>query len=223
MKIGITFPMHWSDEFRPRGYEFSKRVIDSMNQHIQGDFKIYVVDNGSQYKSDTNTFKNVEYTFIEDQIIGGITHAYNVGIHNAYKDNCDIIIVASDDLIINDSINKFIKYINNDTDHIDSIYGPLSDGLLGGHQLSNNIRGDNVDVIDVINGFLFAFTKQHYEKYRSTESTYFDENKINKWGGQESQFEFNRNKGAKCKVLNFCWIHHEKQRGWKKLYTMYKN
>jgi hypothetical protein len=30
------------------------------------------------------------------------------------------------------------------------------------------------------------------------------------------QFITNVNKGAKCIVLNFCWLMHDKQRGWKK-------
>lgn len=215
MKVGITAPMHWSDEFRPRGDEFIKKMTIAINNHVKYDFKIYIIDNGSQYKSDIYEYKNVHYTKIDNQTLGGITHAYNVGIHNAYKNECDIIIVTSDDVFMNDSINKFINYIQNDTENLNSIYGPLTNGSLGGCQFALE-AGTGVSVVPVINGFTFAFTKQHYEKYRSTECTYFNELKINKWAGQESQFEENVSNGCKCKVLNFCWIEHDKQRGWKK-------
>ena len=46
--------------------------------------------------------------------------------------------------------------------------------------------------------------------------TYLNEQVINKWHEQENQFITNVNKGAKCKVLNFCWLLHDKQRGCKK-------
>lgn len=215
MKIGITAPMHWSDEFRPRGNEFIKKMTDSINNSVKYEFIIYIIDNGSQYPSNINEYKNVNYTKIQDQSIGGITHAYNVGIDLAYKDGCDIIIVTSDDVFMNESINNFIDYICNDPDSLNSIYGPLTNGSLGGPQRANSAR-TGVSIVPLINGFTFAFTKQHYEKYRATDFTYFNELKINKWAGQESQFEENVLKGCKCKVLNFCWLEHDKQRGWTK-------
>lgn len=215
MKIGFTAPMHWSDEFRPRGDEFIKKMTNSINDYVKYNFVNYIIDNGSQYSSNINQYKNVHYTKIQDQSIGGITHAYNVGIYTAYKDNCDIIVVTSDDVFMNDSINKFIEYISNDSENLDCIYGPLTKGSLGGPQLSSEAKS-GVITVPLINGFTFAFTRSHYEKYRSTNSTYFNELEIGKWAGQESQFEKNVLKGCKCKILNFCWLEHDKQRGWKK-------
>lgn len=215
MKIGITAPMHWSDQYRARGNEFIKKMVDSINGSIKYDHVIYVIDNASQYKSDIHTYPNVDYTYIEDQSIGGITHAYNVGIYKAFKDECDIIIVTSDDVEFNHTINKFIGYISRDSESLDSMYGPVTNGVLTNDQKSNG-PGMGIKQLPVLNGFTFAFTRQHYEKYRPTKDTYLNEQVINKWHGQENQFITNVNKGAKCKVLNFCWLMHDKQRGWRK-------
>lgn len=215
MKIGITAPMHWSDKFRVKGNDFIKKMTDSINKSVKYDHTIYVVDNSSQYKSDIYTYPNVNYTFIEDQSIGGITHAYNVGIHKAYADTCDIIIVTSDDVEFNHTINNFVEFISKDPDSLNCIYGPLTNGVLSQEQKSNGPK-TGITYLKVLNGFTFAFTRQHYEKYRVTEDTYLNEEKINKWHGQENQFIENTKRGAKCKVLNFCWLMHDKQRGWKK-------
>jgi len=215
MKIGITAPMHWSSNYRVKGNDFIKKMVNSINSSVKYDYSIYVIDNGSQYKSDIHTYPNVNYTFIEDQSIGGITHAYNVGIHKVYTDNCDIIIVTSDDVEFNDTINKFVEYISRDSESLDCIYGPVTNGVITNDQLS---RAPDIGIkqLPVLNGFTFAFTRQHYEKYRPTKDTYLNEQVINKWAGQEDQFITNVNKGAKCKVLKFCWLMHDKQRGWKK-------
>jgi hypothetical protein len=68
---------------------------------------------------------------------------------------------------------------------------------------------------------MFGFTKEHYHKYKFNDICYFNKNnKYNEgdgiWGGQEGQFIENCEKGAICKIVNFCWVDHNKQRGWKK-------
>ena len=100
MKIGITVAMHWSDELRPDGDIFIKKLVNSINDVITCDKIIYVVDNASQYQSDILTYLNVKYFKIEDQSIEGITGAWNQGIYNAINDGCDIIINTNDDIII---------------------------------------------------------------------------------------------------------------------------
>ena len=61
MKIGITVTMHWSDEFRPAGDVFIKKLVNSINDVITCDKVIYVVDNASQYPSNILTYSNVKY------------------------------------------------------------------------------------------------------------------------------------------------------------------
>lgn len=45
MKIGISVAMHWSDELRPNGDEFIKKLVNSINDHIIYEKSIYVIDN----------------------------------------------------------------------------------------------------------------------------------------------------------------------------------
>ena len=73
---------------------------------------------------------------------------------------------------------------------------------------------------DVPNGFCFAMTNEHYDKYRFKYNKYFNiNNKYNngdgKWGGQEGQFVENSKKGLTSLIVNECWLPHAKVRGWK--------
>jgi hypothetical protein len=220
MKIGITVAMHWSDEFRPAGDIFIKKLVNSINDVITCDKVIYVVDNASQYPSNILTYSNVKYFKIEDQSIEGITGAWNRGIYNAINDGCDIIINTNDDIIFNNSVNKFIGHINTDPKSINTIYSPLTNGVFVDSQFSNGPK-EGVQLTRNIGGFMFGFTKEHYHKYKFNDICYFNKNnKYNEgdgiWGGQEGQFIENCEKGAICKIVNFCWVDHNKQRGWKK-------
>lgn len=226
MKIGFVVTMHWSDKLRPNGKNYIINFIESTINSLNYDFTIYVIDNESEHRIDFSNYKNVKYTRIDDQSIKGITGAWNRGIYLAYLDNCDIIINCNDDLTINTTINDFIKEISNDEDSLNIVYGPLSNGILSGPQQSDEIK-KGISYTDVLNGFLFGMTKQHYEKYRYKENTYFNkDNKHNggdgKWGGQEGQFLENTERGLKCKIINFCWIAHKKERGWKNAKGYYK-
>lgn len=225
MKIGITVAMHWSDELRPYGDIFIKKLVNSINDVITCDKIIYVVDNASQYRSDILTYLNVKYFKIEDQSIEGITGAWNQGIYNAINDGCDIIINTNDDIIFNNSVNKFIDHINTDPKSTNTIYSPLTNGVFVENQKSDGPK-EGVQLTRNIGGFMFGFTKEHYHKYKFNDICYFNKNnKYNEgdgvWGGQEGQFMENCDKGAICKILNFCWVDHNKQRGWTKAKRIY--
>lgn len=226
MKIGFVVTMHWSDKLRPNGKDYILNFIESVILNLKYNYCIYVIDNESQYKVDFSNYKNLKYIRIDDQSIEGITGAWNLGINLAYEDNCDIIINSNDDLIINDTINEFIKYIIDDTHNLDVVYGPVTNGQLSGPQKSD-VPGKGSTYIDHINGFLFGFTKNHYEKYKFKSNSYFNLNNLHcggdgKWGGQEGQFIENSKKGLKCKILHFCWIDHKKERGWKAVKGYYE-
>lgn len=220
MKIGISVAMHWSDELRPNGDEFIKKLINSINDHIIYEKSIYVIDNASQHPSNIFTYPNVKYFKIKDQSIEGITGAWNQGIYNAINDGCDIIINTNDDIIFNETVNKFIDHIINDSKNLDTIYSPLTNGVLVDNQFSNGPKEGTL-FTKSIGGFMFGFSKQHYHKYKFNDACYFNKNnKYNEgdgiWGGQEGQFKENCEKGSICKIVNFCWVDHNKQRGWKK-------
>jgi GT2 family glycosyltransferase len=225
MKIGFVVTAHRSDEYRIDGGHFIERFCNTLNTYCKYDFNLYVVDNASSYSLPVT--QNAIILRIDDQTISGITGAWNLGIHRAYQDNCNIIINCNDDLWFNDTINTFIEYII-EHDDMNAIYGPLTNGVLGGSQKSNTplngvqIKQFHTTHHEVINGFCFAMTNAHYEKYRYTDDSYFNINNMfnggdGKWGGQEGQFIENAAKGLYGIVINSCWLGHTKVRGWGQL------
>lgn len=224
IKVGFIVTAHWSDMYRPDGGEYIQRFCKTLNQYCKYNFNLYVVDNASQYKLPITD--NAIYLFIEDQTKKGITGAWNLGINKAYEDGCDIIVNCNDDIWFNDSINLFIDQINL-INNENSIYAPLSDGIISGPQKSNHTKTGTVhcqctNAYTVINGFCFAMTRAHYEKFRYQKNEYFNkDNKHNgndgKWGGQEGQFIENSEKGLFGTIINECWLPHTKVRGWTKL------
>jgi GT2 family glycosyltransferase len=225
MKIGISVAMHWSDQLRPNGEVFIKNLVNSINDSVLFDKSIYVIDNASQYETNIIGYPNVKYFKIQDQSIEGITGAWNQGIYNAIKDGCDVIINTNDDLIFNNTVNKFVEYIINDKDNINTVYGPVTNGVLVEQQFSNK-HSEGVLSTKSIGGFMFGFTKEHYHKFKFNDYCYFNKNnKYNGgdgiWGGQEGQFIENLEKGCLLKITKFCWVDHNKQRGWKNAKRIY--
>ena len=73
---------------------------------------------------------------------------------------------------------------------------------------------------NVINGFLFAITKEHYEKFRYNSNEYFPLKHPNdggdgKWGGQEGYWIELSAKGLSGLIYNDVFVEHTKFRAWK--------
>lgn len=224
MKIGFVVTAHWSDGLRPDGGRFINRFHTTLKEYCKFNYQLYIVDNASTHKIDVPS--DASYIRIDDQRIAGITGAWNRGINQAFTDGCDVVVNCNDDLYFNESINAFLKYVCDDY-NIDVIYSILSNGILGGSQKSN-APGNGIqhksctNAHTCINGFMFAMTREHYEKYQFTQTQYFNKNNQHnggdgKWGGQEGQFIENSSKGLFGKVVNECWLPHDKHRGWKQL------
>ena len=121
----------------------------------------------------------------------------------------------------NESINKYISYILNDRFNDKCIYGPVSNGILGGVQLQSNPIESIFDLTNnesnMINGFMFGFTKQFYLNFRKETGDLFDKENY-PWGGNEQEFQLRIWKlGARSIVVGSCWVGHKKIRGWQQL------
>ena len=236
MKIGICVTTHRSQNIRPQG----KKLLDTFlnqfkNSNFKYDYTIYVSDNESSipYKYPNNI--NLKIIPIQDQSINGLTGAWNLGLNEAYKGGCDILWNFNDDVVPNNSINKFIKFIEQYPNKDNTLFGPLSDnggsfspntssGPKVGYQILN-IKPNSWD--NLPNGFSFGFTKKFYEKYRFNENEFFPLNhKLNggdgKWGGQEGYFSIISEFGAKACLVNECWLQHTKLRAWEIARNIYK-
>lgn len=228
MKTGFIITSHYSDKIRPKGQLLLSRIVQSILGNCNSEFNIYIIDNQSEYTLKYPKDSRIKYFRIENQFKEGLTGAWNLGLNEAFKDNCSILINCNDDLWFNQSINKLIESIslyNNDSDNI--IFQGITNGILGGGpRYGISPSPGTVKLIcnnhhNTPNGYCFAMTKNHYIKYRYKFNKYFNkDNKYNggdgKWGGQEGQFQENAEKGAYGIIINECFIPHDKIRDWQK-------
>ena len=230
MNVGFSVTAHYSKQFRPNGKEHIKNYLMSLFKFAQFNHKVYVIDNGSESGSlDINQpypKSLLDYTYVENQFDNGITGAWNMGIHQAYEDGCDIICQTNDDVIFNQSIYSFIDFIVNHDDMKDStLYGPQTNGILGNSQQKTGSPNGRIIQLsghghDTLNGFFFGFTRKFYERFRHSETELFASKHANdggdgKWGGQEGEFYRWREEGANFYVVGTSWIHHVKERGYR--------
>tara|TARA_R110001583_G_scaffold2725_10_gene19060 strand:+ start:5389 stop:6027 length:639 start_codon:yes stop_codon:yes gene_type:complete len=211
MQIGIIVTTH-QGKLRPNGQQLIKNFVESCKS-LKYNHKIYVFDNASEEPIKLN-YNNVELTYIKDQTKRGLTGTWNDGTNRAYFDNCDIILVSNDDVTLNSSVNTFIDNIKNNN----TLYGPVSNGILAGPQLSNSMGAGVVDVTNrvALNGFFFGFTRNFINNYIQKNGFLFNENYP--WGGNEEEFQSRIWKlGANSKIIKECYLEHIKIRGWKQL------
>ena len=106
----------------------------------------------------------------------------------------------------------------------DSIYGPLTNGVLSSLQQSDRpiATVDRFPMVEgkCLSGFFFGLTKKHYNKFCFKKDEYFNkDNKHNggdgKWGGQEGQWIQDASKGLIATLVGDCFIHHDKIRDWR--------
>lgn len=231
MKVGFTFAFHYSNDIRPLGKQVVQPSIISFYDNCNYNFETFVIDNSSNPKSsfseiiDIST-ENMHYTYVEDQFEKGITGAWSLGIKQAIDNGCDIIILAGDDLIYDNTINNLIKHIENDKENDNSIYGPLASGITNQCQLSSGPTGKITQIAGNIvgqhlGGHLNAFTKEFYHKWKQPNGDLFIINQHHnggdgKWGGNEGNTMCWVEQGAKCIVVGTCHVHHqiETRRSW---------
>lgn len=231
MKIGFVVTTHYSESLRKNGRVLIKNYIESLEKSCSYNYKIFIVDNGSSEILDEKMVtNNVNYTFIADQSINGITGAWNVGIKKAIDDKCDIVVNTNDDITFNETINNLIdvmiKHKYNDT----SIYGPVTNegGCPGPNNQERNKIGERIlEVTETspnswngghgINGFFNAFTKECFFKFETEGNLYSTEKKY-MIGGQESEMQVRLGRvGLRSYIVESCMVHHIKIRGWLQL------
>jgi len=222
MKVGFIITSHWSDKIRPDGNKFLSKIIDSIMKECKHKFKIYIIDNQSEYILSFPDDRRIDYRRIDDQYEKGLTGAWNLGINAAYEDGCDILINCNDDLWFNETINLAIREISIFNDLENVVFGPVTNGVLGkGPQKIFDVTVKIQKLTnDVINGFCFAMHRNHYKKFRHNNTEYFNENNVHnggdgKWGGQEGQWIENKKDGLYCIILNQWFVPHIKLRNWK--------
>ena len=183
------------------------------------EFILYLFDNASDEKYNIPYF-DIKYTYIEDQTIRGLAGPYNDGIKMAVKDNCDLIILINDDVVLNNSINNFIDIVLNHEFKDIGLYGPVSNGLhINSYQLAEK-AGKGIreitheyDQFSDINGFIMAFTPEFYHLVKLPNGDFCDMRKM--WGGGEEIMQDRaRERGARMFIIKDCWFYHQRISGW---------
>jgi len=219
MKIGIVCTTHFSQKNNKYGHIEIKKFLQSLI-HIKYDFNLYLIDNQSDTKLKTEySNKNwYKYYYIEDQSISGLTGAWNYGVKKAIEYDNDIIINCNDDLIFDDSVNNWIKFIIQHEHKDVGFYGPLTNvgGTSTPHQINDGLEEKITETTSyyALNGFINAFTKECYNKF-NINGDFYSTKKEHKWGGQEVElFKRNTTIGMRSFIYHNCFIKHVKHRSW---------
>ena len=223
MKTALCVVLHCS-RFRPYGFVCFNDFLDSLSTiKKDNDFKLFIIDNQSDKNIDLNSWKKIEekiqknsfieYRYIEDQFDRGLTGAWNMMAEKAVNENFDLIIISNDDLVLNNTVDDFIKIIEQDDNKDNTFYGAITDETGTGTKKQhgrgpvNEIRElTGVDGAERINTFFFALTKKFYEMVKLSKEEYGQEmlfperkyclnskdkelaalmRKVGKWAGQE--------------------------------------
>lgn len=240
MKVALVITNHYS-QIRPYGRDLLVNALNSFANNAKFEYETVIVDNQSDTNlaSDLENAQGIHYFYVENQWERGLTGAWNLGIKEASKLGCDIILNANDDLIFNESINDFVDQILKNEFKDNSLFGPLTDGVGPPYidvQYSESVNPSMSKELvfesklkGLVNGFFFGFTNNFYKKYMYDDGDLFAEfNKFDKsyihkwaradgkWGGQEGEFERWVPLGARFFVVGECWINHLKKRDWSK-------
>jgi hypothetical protein len=226
MKIYFAVVGHRSEKFRPQGTECVNLFIDSLYKSYKEDFNLVFVDNQSEpsfEKEDVlQNRDNLKYVFVENQLEKGLTGAWNLSKNQSIEDGADIVILCNDDLYFDESIKNLVSHIQNDTEANSSIYSTVSNGtnvfVQKAHQpngLITELEGRNWDNGQLLGGFLYAFNKEFYHKFKNDNGDLFAiKHKYDcgdgKWGGQEGELIRMKEQGAKIMVVGTAWVGHHK-------------
>lgn len=221
-KVYVCTVFHHSD-LRPRGLEMANQFIDSW-KNSKLEYNLIVLDNES-----TTTFdklSEIPHTFIRvdsQNENGGITGAWNQLIKFSIEKGAKIVTGFADDVKINPSLKSLIDATADE----DTVYVPLTDGMLSNwpDQKSNTVKPNYIKEVKLINGFWMSFTDKFYYK-RNIDGDLFDltNPRIGKWSTQENMFEvWNNSNATKALVVGDCWLHHTKLRSWREARTKFDN
>lgn len=229
MKPAFIVVAHQSEEFRPNGDELLFEYMNSLAQVMypkaprNGDYDVFIIDNGSSLLFTGGLFCTNQYHFyhLPDQN-RGLAHAWNLGVQLALLNGNDFICITSDDLIYNETLPKFFEQINLLPSEIqdNAVFGTLCDAPrtfpYQQAQAPTNVVRDitNLPDIHVIHGWFMAFSKKYFDTY-NVGGHIFDPAK--KWRDQEQFQNRDQERGAKSIVIGHTLIHHKHIGGWGKV------
>lgn len=215
--IGFVLLCHVG-KLRTDGDKLMHRCVDSLQKSLKNDHRIVIIDNGSE--SPMTIPSGCHLVRIEDQMVGGFSHAFNVGIEKALSLGCHIINLVNDDVVFNNSISNYLEVVDSHPHKNQSIFGPTTKGATNKKQRREKIV-DNPKVIETkaINGFFMTFTDVFCDKFHLGEKRsdmFLPEPKFA--GVEHAAFQDQLVKrGVKILVVEHGWFQHDGRHGWRSL------
>lgn len=226
MMTGFVITYCHDDKFRPTGRMMLERLVRSIRSSVVSDYNIFIIDNSSTLKFEyiDDVSEDTLYYRISDQKIGGLSYAWNVGVNYAFDYGCDVIVNLNDDLVVDETVNRFIDIIRNADYKEDSLFGPVTNsGGAGEEQVRTHAGKILMEVTNIpwhghtgtaLNGFALGFHSEFVRKYRNR-FWLFSTREYEMWGGQEEyMFYYNTPKGMRSFIVEECFIAHDKLRSW---------
>ena len=214
-RVGFICTTHQSVKHRANGFQLFNDYLQSLYTCCEHPFNLYAFDNASEDKFEIDDLPiNFNITRVENQYKGGLTYTWNEGVKQAIKDDCDIVIVTSDDQIIDKTINSFIDEIRKHELRNNAVFGPLSNNANNINQTALAPNNKVFEVTDIpLNGFCLAMTKEAVvSNYYDNNDNIFSTAVEDKWGHQDQELQ---SRIPHSIVVGTCYLHHIKQGGWR--------
>jgi len=214
-KVGFICTTHQSDKHRANGFALFNQYVESLYTNCKHPFNLYSFDNASEDECEVDDMPdNFKMTRIENQYKGGLTYTWNLGVKQAVEDRCDVIIVTSDDQIIDETINSFIDEIRKHELNSNAVFGPLSNNANNVNQTASVPNNKIFEVTDIpLNGFCLAMTLETIvNNYYDSNNNIFSTADEDKWGHQDQELQSRIKHSI---VIGTCYLHHIKQGGWR--------
>ena len=174
----------------------------------------------------THTNNNIHIIHVKNQTKhGGLTGTWNKGINLCIKENCDIIVIANDDILFDGSINNILLICYQEKDTM-KYFGPLSNNP-GPKRCKLNLCQYGIQPLSEpphialhkkqycnLNGFFMVFSKEVLLKNMFDKTHYFNPRKP--FARNEVEW-FNRfkAKGGLGIVIPQTFIYHYKLSSWR--------
>lgn len=218
-KVGVVITTHGDNGI------MTEQLIKTINKFIGKNKYIILFINE---KADDLTFdldkrfKNIELVYIKDQW-GGLTRTWNLGIDKCFENNCEIIILANNDIFITPSISHIIEEASNCKEDELYYYGPVTNNPGPDNESQYSLKEENKKSEVLIqngniwnlNGFFMVFPKHVLIKNKLGDM-YFDHIN-NAWYSNETEW-FHRflKIGGKPIIVYKTFVYHYKLASFRK-------
>tara|TARA_B100001093_G_C26821331_1_gene1012013 strand:- start:910 stop:2085 length:1176 start_codon:yes stop_codon:yes gene_type:complete len=167
----------------------------------------------------SDLFSEIKYVYVSDQHgNGGLTGAWNQGIQKCIDNECEIIVIANDDILIDPSLEHILNEAENCQQDTLAYYGPVSNNPgpkdLNRTQAHTNYGTGTYITHDNLNGFFMVFPLHSLLRNKFDDINYFDP--MYPFGGNETEW-YNRFRaiGGTGYVVSDCLVYHYKLALWR--------